>query len=90
MATAFSQALPYCRTGRQCRTDSTRQSCKSSIKSLIKCSANGLDDDGNNISYLEMTKNNTTDGFYDDGFVYLFNETSINTGYKPKHISYWI
>lgn len=37
-----------------------------------------------------MTKNNTTDGFYDDGFVYLFNETSINTGYKPKHISYWI
>ena len=40
-------------------------------------------------SYLEMTKT-TTDGLYDDGFVYLFDKENLNKGFTPKHISYWI
>jgi len=36
-----------------------------------------------------MTKTSDT-GFFDDGFVYLFDKADVEKDFKPKHISYWI
>lgn len=30
------------------------------------------------------------EGFYDDGFVYLFDKNNLETIFKPTHIRYWI
>jgi hypothetical protein len=38
---------------------------------------------------MDMTKESET-GFFDDGFVYLFDKADVEKEFKPKHISYWI